>query len=324
MTDFSSTQPALGLGFKIHPKDIIGGLLGIADIGNVWYVDGNAGSDTSYKPNDPKQPLATVSAALTAATANQNDVIVISPSGGSGRVSESTAIDWNKRFTHLLGNAAPTLQDARAGIEFATGGSLTISETGCRFANLTFFSSADIDETVSITGSYNHFNRVDFKGTSNATSADSTPWRALNINGGQENTFDECTFGADTYTRGAANATLELESAASRNIFNGCRFFMHNDTANTPVHVLLTGSSAIDRWVDFNQCLFYSFWTNDADKTNAVVNASAQTATGHVLLRGCDHVGFDDYEASASGKLWVKPYATATDAIGQMVQPTVT
>ena len=191
------------------------------------------------------------------------------------------------------------------------------------FENITLFSSVDIDETVSVTGDYNHFGRVDFKGTSNATSADSTPWRALNLDGAQENTFDECTIGGDTYTRGVANASLELENSASRNVFNSCRFFMHNDTANTPTHVLLTGTSAIDRWVEFNRCLFYSFWENDADKSNAVVNASAQTTTGHLIMRQCDHIGFDDWEAVASAKLYVTPYTATTTAIGQMVTATV-
>lgn len=313
--------PALRYGHKIYPENLAG-MLGLPHVGNVFYVDGSGGSD-SASGKTQEDAFATVAAAHDAATANNHDVIVIAPSGGTGRTTETTAIAWDKRRVHLIGNAAPTVQDARAGINFSTGGSLTISEQGCIFSNITLFSSADIDETVTLTGSYNNFARVDFKGTSNATSADSTPWRALAISGGQENTFDECTFGGDTYTRGSASATLELESSASRNVFNGCRFLMHNDTANTPVHVLLTGGSAIDRWVEFNRCSFYSFWTNDADKTNAVINASAQTATGHVILRDSTHVGFDDWEASASGHLWINPYTSTTTAIGQMVNPTV-
>lgn len=323
MSKASDYIPALRYGNKIMPEDIAG-ILGLPTVGNVIYVDGTDGSDTANSGKTQDDAYATVSQALSQCVSGNHDVVVIHPTGGTGRVSESVAIDWSKRFTHLIGSAAATIQDARAGISFAAGGSLVISENGCEMANITLFGSADIDESVSITGSYNHFSRVDFKGTSNATSADSTPWRALNIDGGQENTFDECTLGADTYTRGVANATLELENSASRNVFNGCRFLMHNDTANSPVHVLLTGASAIDRWVEFNRCLFYSFWTNDGDKTNAVVDASAQTATGHLLMRQCDHVGFDDWEATASAKLYVTPFTASTDAIGQMVTATVT
>lgn len=188
------------------------------------------------------------------------------------------------------------------------------------FKSLTFFSSADIDETVSITGSYNSFVGMDFKGTSNATSADSTPWRALNISGGQENYFGNCSFGGNTYTRGVANATLELENSASRNFFDGCYFSMHNDTANTPVHVLLTGSSAIDREITFRDCTFYSFWTNHSDKTAAVIDASAQSATGDIIMAGNTvAVGFDDWEAVASNIVWFMPFTATTNAIGLAV-----
>lgn len=299
--------PALKHGHKIMPDDLAG-MLGLPYVGNVIYVDPSNGND-SYSGDTADDGLKTIAEAYDRTTSGKHDVVLIVPSGGTGRTSESTAITWAKRFTHLVGSAAPTQQDIRAGIGFASGGSLTVSENGCLFKNLTFTSSADIDETVSITGDYNAFLGVDFKGTYNATSADSTPWRALNINGGQENYFGGCTLGSDTMTRGAANATLELETAASRNVFDKCLFTMHNDAANTPVHVLATGANAIDRWVQFNDCTFYSFWTNHTDKTAAVFNLSANTATSDILMTGNNlAIGFDDWEASASGKMWFPSY----------------
>lgn len=311
----SNDIPTLRYGNKIYPEDLAG-VLGLPTVGSVIYVDPSSGIDTNGGGTQ-EDALATVSAAYAKATSGQHDVVLISPSGGTGRASESTAISWAKRFTHLIGSSAPTVQDARAGISFATGGSLTMSENGCIFRNFTLTSSADIDSTVSLTGSYNSFSRVDFKGTSNATSADSTPWRALTISGGQENTFDECTFGADTMTRGVANSTLEFASAASRNVFNNCRFVMHNDTANTPTHVLFSGTNSVDRWVEFNTCSFYSFWTNHSDKTAAVFDLSAQTATCDVLMTGGQGanvaIGFDDWEASASNFIWFPPFSDGTD-----------
>lgn len=311
----SDYVPAVKYGNKWFPEDL-SGMIGLPYVGDTIYVDSANGVDTNGGTSQA-DAFATVSAALDSATANQHEAIISSPTGGTGRSTETTAIDWNKRFTHFIGNAAPTMQDARAGINFSTGGSLVVSENGCLFKSLTFFSSSDIDETVSITGSYNSYLGVDFKGTSNATSADSTPWRALNISGGQENYFGGCSFGANTYTRGVANATLELENAASRNYFDGCYFSMHNDTANTPVHVLLTGTSAIDREITFNNCTFYSFWTNHADKTAAVIDASAQSATGDIIMSGNSlAVGFDDWEASASNIVWFMPFTATANAIG--------
>ena len=316
--------PALNYGHKIYPEDIAG-IVGLPYVGNVIYVDPSGGSDTANAGDQADDPLATVSAAYADAVSGNQDVVLIAPSGGTGRANESTAITWAKRFTHLIGSAAPLAQDNRAGIGFAAGGSFVLSENGCLFKTLTFTSSADIDESVSITGSYNSFQGVDFKGTSNATSADSTPWRALNIAGGQENYFAGCTFGGDTFTRGVANATLELESAASRNVFEDCRFVMHADTANTPRHVLLTGTNAIDRWVEFKNCSFYSFSTNNGNAIAACMNLSAQSATGHVLLTGMTSLmgGITDWEAAATGRIYMQSFTATANALGIPVNPTV-
>ena len=303
----------------------LNGILNLPYYGSVFWVDANAGSDSANDGSTPNNALATVAAAYAKMTSGNHDVIIISPSGGTGRTAETTAITWGKRFAHLIGNAAPNVQNNRAGIGFSTGGSLVISENGNIFKNLTFTSSADIDETVSVTGHYNSFKNVDFKGTYNATSADSTPWRALNINGGQENYFKDCTFGGDTFTRGAANATLEFESAASRNVFEDCRFVMHADTAGTQVHVLFTGTNAIDRWIEFKNCSFYAFSTNNGQAVTACMNLSAQTATGHVLVTGFPFLstGITDWEATASGRIQMQGFTNTTNVIGIALNPAV-
>lgn len=315
--------PGIKYGYKVS-ADEIAGLIGLPYVGNVFYVDPSGGSD-SASGLSLDDAFKTVAVAEAATTGSQHDTVLIVPSGGTGRTAETTAIAWDKRFTHLVGSAAPTAQDTRAGLGFSTGGSLIMSENGCLVKNITMFSSADIDETVSVTGSYNSFQGCDFKGTSNATSADSTPWRALNINGGQENYFGGCTFGGDTYTRGVANTTLELEGAASRNVFEGCRFIMHADTAGTQTHVLLTGTSAIDRWIEFRDCSFYAFSTNNGQAVTGCMDLSAQSATGHVLVTGLPFLstGITDWEASASGRIQMQAFNTATATIGIAIAPTV-
>ena len=315
---------ALKQGHKIYPEDIAG-LIGLPHVGDIIYVDANAGSDTANAGTSQNNALDTLAAAYDKMTSGDHDVVVIAPSGGTGRTAETTAITWAKRFAHVIGSAAPTPQNPRAGISFSTGGSLVISENGCLFKILTFTSSADIDETVSITGDYNAFLGCDFKGTSNATSADSTPWRALNLDGAQENYFGSCTFGADTMTRGVANSTLEFENAASRNIFEGCRFVMHADTAGTQTHVLFTGTNAIDRWIEFKECSFYAFSTNDSQAVTACMNLSAQTATGHVLVTGAPYLGLGitDWEATASGRIQMQAYSVTANTLGLAIKPTV-
>ena len=307
-------MPALKYGAKIYPEDIAG-MLGLPHVGNIFYIDANSGADTNSGLTQG-DALATVAAAYAKMTSGKHDVAVIAPSGGTGRTTETTAITWGKRFAHLVGSAAPTAQDVRAGINFGSGGSLTISENGCLFKSLALTGTVDINVPVTISGSYNSFIGVDFKGSLNATTGDDTAARALYINGGQENYFGGCAFGADTFMRSAANATIEFASAASRNVFEGSRFIMAAD-AETPVHILLTGTSAIDRWLEFRDCSWYAFYTNHTAKVNAVIDASAQTATGDILMVG-NHVavGFDDWEASASNIVWFTPYTATTTAIG--------
>lgn len=313
--------PGVGQGWKVHP-DELAGMIGLPYVGNVFYVDPSGGSDASNSGESQNDALATVSAAFDKCTGGQHDVVLVAPTGGSGRAAETTAITWNKRFTHLVGSAAPTAQDARAGISFGTGGSLTMSENGCLFKNITFNGTTDINVPVSLTGSYNSFLGVDFKGSLNGTTGDDTAARALVLTGAQENYFGGCAFGSDTFARSAANYTLEFASASSRNVFDGCRFIQHADNV-AAAHVLFTGTNAIDRWVEFKDTSWYSFWTNDADKATAVMNLSAQSATGHVLLTGSQMmVGFDDWEASASGRIFMEPHTATTTAIGIGINPT--
>jgi len=112
--------PALRHGAKIMPEDLAG-MIGLPYVGKVIYVDPSGGSDTSGSGNSQNDALATVAAAYDLATSGQHDVILIAPTGGTGRTAETTAITWAKRFTHLVGSSAPTPQNPRSGIGFSTG-----------------------------------------------------------------------------------------------------------------------------------------------------------------------------------------------------------
>lgn len=322
MGKLSDYVPALRYGNKVYPQDIAG-LVGLPAIGNVFYVDPTAGSDTANSGTSQNDAFATVATAYAACVSGNHDVVIIAPTGGTGRTSETTAITWGKRFTHLIGSAAPTVQDARAGISFGTGGSLTITENGCLFKNLTFNGSADINVPVTISGDYNSFIGVDFKGSLNSDTGDDTAMRCLVLSGGQENYFGSCTFGSDTIMRSAANYTVEFASSASRNVFEGCRFIMATD-ATTPAHIYFNGTSAIDRWIEFRDCLFYNFTANNAAEPAAVMNLAAQTATGHVLVTGNSQLcNIDNWEATASGRIWYASFSTTANAVGKPINPTV-
>lgn len=315
--------PALRLGHKIYPEDLAG-MLGLPYVGDIFYIDANAGSDSANNGKSQNKAYATVATAYGSMTSGNHDIALIVPSGGTGRTAETTAITWGKRFAHLIGNAAPTAQDARAGISFGTGGSLSITENGCIFKNITFNGTTDINVPVTVSGDYNSFQGVDFKASLNATTGDDTAMRALVLSGAQENYFAGCTFGSDTIMRSAANATVEFASAASRNVFDECRFIAAIDAA-TPVHVLFSEANSIDRWIEFHSCSFYSFSANDGTAMTACMNLSTQTTTGHVLVTGFPFLstGITDWEATASGRIQMQGFTNTTNVIGIALHPAV-
>src|SRR3990172_13438222 len=135
--------PALAFGHKIMPEDLAG-MIGLPYVGDIFYVDATAGSDTANSGTSQDDALATIAAAYDKTTNNNNDVVIIAPTGGTGRTAETTAITWSNSRTHLVGTAAPVKQNVRAGVGFSTGGSLVIAGSGCIFKTLTFTNSPHI------------------------------------------------------------------------------------------------------------------------------------------------------------------------------------
>ena len=100
-------MPAVKYGAKWLQTDIAG-LLGLPYVGNVYYVDPFAGDDAANDGTVQNAAFKTVAAAFAKCVSGKHDVVVIAPTGGTGRTVEPAAIAWNKRFTHLIGSCAPT------------------------------------------------------------------------------------------------------------------------------------------------------------------------------------------------------------------------
>ncbi len=316
--------PALKLGHKIYPEDLAG-MLGQPVVGNIYYVDPGAGSDTANNGKSYNKAFATLSKAHDAATTLNYDVIIIASSTTAG-TTDSAAVTFSKSYITVIGAAAPTNISQRSRIVFttaATSPQLTISGNGNRFLNVQLATFVDSNILVTVSGDRNYFGNVHFAGIGDATAGDDTAARILYLNDGDENYFDGCVFGLDTIMRSAANYTVEMAGGVQRNTFNDCMFQMASD-ATTPRHVLVTGTSGVDRWNRFNDCVWYNFTTNDSAQTAAAFDVSAQTATGHFLLTGTQQlIGIDNWESTASGRLWISQATATANAVGQAINPTV-
>ena len=112
--------PGFGSGpLKVYPQHIAG-MIGLPYVGNIFYVDPTAGSDTANSGTSQNDALATVFAAEDKCVSGQHDVVIIAPTGGTGRTTEASSIVWDKRFTHLIGSCAPSGVNNRAGMSFSS------------------------------------------------------------------------------------------------------------------------------------------------------------------------------------------------------------
>jgi hypothetical protein len=281
----ATQSPGLAQGLKIYPEHIAG-MLGLAEVGNIWYVDPSKSVSGGGTTRD--DAFITVREALAAATADNDDVVLIAGKSSTGRTSEAQSITWSKRRTHLIGNGAPRRINSRNGMSFtsaATTPSMTISANNCIFANVSIAQFNDVNVLVNITGNYNTFINVHFQGIGNATTGDDTAARSVVLTGAEENEFINCTFGLDTVARSAANASLELTGSCPRNKFIGCDFPAYADNAGAFFVKADTGN-CYERFLKFENCTFTNAVQGSATAMTVGMDLST-TGNGSVYVMNC-------------------------------------
>lgn len=327
---------------------VLGTLAGLPTTGNFWFVDPASGSD-GYDGTSPETPFATLYRAVSRATDNNNDVIVLIGNGlssGTARLSlalaqtiDSTAssgtLNWNKDALHLVGVSAPTAVGQRSRIAPPTGtytastfGANTfvdVTGAGCMFLNIDVFVGFSTGSTTMIGwaegGGRNYYGNVNIQGLADAASAGAAGARTLKITS-SENTFDGCVLGVDTVTRTAANATVEFASATARNVFRGCIFpFM--TSAGTPLGIIGTGAGCIDRWQQFDGCTFI----NNVQSTSTTISGLATlpaSAGGLLSMKNCTLIGITEFgtDATTRGQMYVDGAAPTAATSGIAVNPT--
>lgn len=298
---------------------VFGGVAGVAMTGNYWFVNPATGADGNAG-NSPAAPLATLYKALAHCIDGNNDVIVLIGNGqasGTARLSLALAqaqtpsattgtLVWNKNATHLIGICAPTGIAQRARIAppsgtytqttFGSGNLVTVTGSGCVFSNVSLFHGFSTGGTNQIcwtdTGNRNAYINMDFGGMGDATSAADAGSRSFKLGaaGSGENYFQGCTFGLDTQTRGAANASLELAGATPRNVFKDCLFLL-DASASTPLHVIGSGADCLDRVQEFKDCTFLNSIKSGATTISEVISLTNAAPGGLIALKSCMTVG---------------------------------
>ena len=323
---------------------VIGGINGIPLTGTWYFVNPAAGSDGN-EGTSPESPFQTIYRAYAAATAGNNDVIVLIGNGstsGTARMSTALAqtitpsattgtLTWAKNATHLIGVTAPTGVSNRArfapptgtytAATFGNSGNMfNVTASGCIFANFSVFNGFSTGVNGQIAwienGGRNYYENIQFGGFGDSASAQGANSRALKVMGAGENTFVGCTVGLDTVTRTVANANLEFASATPRNKFINCDFPVLTSSATT-LAIVGTGAGAIDRWNKFQNCLFY----NAVDSTGTTISAVASlnaAAGGSLVFNNCTAAGatkWGDAGALANSYVDNAPPTAATSGL---------
>lgn len=302
--------------FSTGTRDAINALIsgqGILSQGNVWWVRPTNGADTNDGLS-PASAFRSLTAALAAAVANQNDVVLLCAEGNTASVTtnyQAATLNWNKDLVHLIGvNSGPMIgQRSRVALvgTYATASNLfTHSANGCLIVNLEFFAgvaSALPTGCLNLTGQRNHFVNCQISGMGNAAN-DIAGAYSLRLGAAQENLLENCYIGLDTVTLGAAaNSQILCASAATRNIFKNCKIATYTNHA-TNNNFLRAPTGSLDRWLMFEDCQFIN--PIDASSTNltqAMIVAS--DAGGSVLLVGSKTgvLGATDWNSTDSGNV---------------------
>jgi len=308
-------SPALKYGAKITPQDIAG-MIGLPYVGEIFYIDPTNGNDTSNSGKDQANAYKTLTQAESQMTAYSHDIVVL-VSGGTAGTAEVANITWDKDYCHVIGNAAPVGISQRSRIVFtvdATDPCLTLSANGCIFSNVQIATWQDSNDVlVSWTGERNYFYNVHLAGMGTATAGDDATGRIISMSAAEENLLENCVIGIDTINRSAANASVELASASTRNIFRDCLFPMLADNAGA-LFVKAASSGDIDRFVLFQRCMFHNADKSTATTITAAMSIHASVG-GSVILDGCSVNGATDWSTNYTAVMGANmPDITAANA----------
>jgi hypothetical protein len=275
----------------------------------------------------PKRALKTVfgtNGAFSKCRANKNDTIVMLASGDSASETTediTTEQDWNKDLVHLIGTSRNKYGQR---CRFNNTGTdvtpmITISGSGCVFANFQIFCGNDDGNLVAceVTGNHNYFENIHFAGMGTTALAGVAGATSLKVNGGTENVWKDCIIGLDTIARdGDSKGELWFDGGASRMWFEGCLFTTYLSADNQTVTV--EDSTGIDRTIVFKDCMFFAKSDNAATAQTTVFSIPA-ISQGAIILwnsfAGTDG-GAAEWDSGDRNIIWNNSVAAAAAGAG--------
>jgi hypothetical protein len=326
----------IGGGWATNGVPLLPNIGSIPFTGRWIFVDAVNGSDGNEGTSD--SPMQTIPTAYAAMTEGQNDVLVLvqrptTAASTTGTFRLSATLTWAKSACHMIGMTAPTMIGQRARISTATGATtnltplISVTAQGCYFANFSIFQgvgqAATAECLMDVTGQRNYFGNISFQGMGSANGSGVAGSYCIYLNGAQENTFEMCTIGVDTQARTAANASVKLRSAATRNVFLNCLFPMYA-TASTPLFVDAAASGSVDRFNLFKGCTFQNAVNSGSGTAVAGVVGFNASQGGTTMLDNCSAFGATDWTATDTGVVLLTGPVPNGDTSGMAVASNAT
>jgi len=289
--------------------DSITGDIGTITGGTKFYLDTVNGSDGNSGLS-PKQAFKTLATAYAALTANKNDILYMLP--GASAATITTAITWDKSYTHFIGLAAPTQIGVRCRVNTTTAMTpmITWSANGCVVQGIQF-SNNHTHATAGavcfkLTGARNNFSFCHFQGLGALGVVDNSHRAFVIDSSDAENRFQNCTFGATTVDGvTASNYVMEFQgtSNTARNQFIEC-IWLGNGSANS-AFIKADGASCLSTFQLFKECLFYNNIDGDGD---AMTQGFVLTNNpgGQLIFMDCLVYGAATLESTNSGLIFVR------------------
>jgi len=278
------------------------------------------------------------SLAYDACTAGQGDHVVVMP----GWYNLGTGLDMDKRDTHIIGAGAVPQRGlwGSPAVMYTNVTSTSLGYTvlmsaeqnSLRNLSVTAYGNNALQKSaLKITGS-NMFlqglTTFNFGGSTIAGTANACDlWIDTSTAGaGSSSVFDNCIIGnSGTTVRTSTSSAVILfgttgAAGSAQNIeFRDCKILSRAETVGIPM-IHLSANYCADRFMLFDNCLFYNFWEGYVDKLDQCFDDDCQT-THTIVLKDCVGVGFDEWQDNDFGESIVSAMPATDDGGGLATLP---
>lgn len=285
--------------------------------GNVWHVKPSSGLDGNYGDH-PDSAFKTLAQAQSAATANQNDVVLFyceSNTAASTTDYQLTNLAWAKDNVHLIGvgDSAFIGQRARiaqSALALTLSDMFTLSANNCRIQGIEFYqgiapaapATTNTCRAMVVSGMRNKIVNCQISGVGDL-SMDLASSCSLSVTG-DENHFVGDYIGLDTVLRTTSATDISI-NGGTRNLFDDC--VIQTYTANTSYKAvtLAAGSYHTATWFRNTIMCAETNRTSVAVPTGGILHSAA----GTVYMLGGGVFGYANVSTATNANILLLSYA---------------